>query len=100
MAVLGLTDGQDVTLVAGGQGGFHVWLSYAVSGASGMHGLEREAHRVSDGAVVSRYPDGVDIGAPDDSGWWHAPSQIPMFMCPRPVGSPVVHQPIRLGVRL
>ncbi len=96
-----VTDGQDTTLVEGAQGGFHVWLSYAVRGmAPATVTLERTAHRVSDGAVVLVYRGDVDIGAPDDSGWWTAPSPIPMFMCPSPIGLSIVDVPIELTLRL
>ena len=60
-----LADGQDVTLVEGAQGGFHVWMQYAVRGLpAGTVTLERSAHRVSDGAVVLVYRGDVDLGAP------------------------------------
>jgi hypothetical protein len=70
-------DGQDVTLVAGAQGGFHVWMSYQLD-HTGEAILERTAHRVSDGA----------------------PAQpLPMFMCPAPVGISVIDQPIEYELR-
>lgn len=95
-----LTDGQDATLVEGAQGGFHVWLSYAVRGVTGSFTLERDAHRVSDGAVVLRYRGPMDVGAPADDGWWSAPSPIPMFMCPTPIGISIVDEPIDFELRL
>jgi len=101
MSLLMLADGQDATLVAGAQGGFHVWLQYAVRGLpAGTVTLERTAHRASDGAVVLVYRGDVDIGAPDATGWWTAPSPIPMFMCPSPIGLSVVDVPIELTLRL
>jgi hypothetical protein len=100
MSVLMLTDGQDATLVAGAQGGFHVWLSYAVRGAAGSFTLERDARRVSDGAVVLRYRGPIDVGAPDGDGWWTVPSPIPMFMCPTPIGISIVDEPIAFSLRL
>jgi hypothetical protein len=101
MSVLMLQDGQDATLVAGGQGGFHIWLRYAVHGLGGQSvTLERTAHRVSDDAVVLRDRGPVDIGAPDADGWWTAPSPIPMFMCPTPIGISVIDVPIALELRL
>jgi len=101
MAVLTLTDGQDDTLVEGAQGGFHVWMQYAVRGmAPATVTLERSARRASDGAVVLVYRGDVDIGAPDATGWWTAPSPIPMFMCPSPIGISVVDTPIDFTLRL
>jgi hypothetical protein len=100
MSVLMLTDGQDATLVEGAQGGFHVWLAYAVRGAAGSFTLERRADRVSDGAVVLRYRGDVDVGAAGASGWWTAPAPIPMFMCPTPIGVSIVDQPIAYTLRL
>jgi hypothetical protein len=101
MAVLMLADGQDDTLVEGAQGGFHVWMQYAVRDlAPSTVTLERSAHRASDGAVVLVYRGDVDIGAPDATGWWTAPSPIPMFMCPSPIGISVIDTPIDFTLRL
>src|SRR6185295_10466116 len=44
--------GQVVDLIAGAQGGFHVWINVKVFGAEGDLGLEREATKVSDGTLV------------------------------------------------
>src|SRR3954451_15194409 len=80
-------DGQDVTLVAGAQGGYHVWLGYQMTPApSGEVQLERMAHRVSDGALVLRFDTTIDQES--------APL-VPMFMCPVPVGLPILDQPIQ-----
>jgi hypothetical protein len=81
-------DGQDVTLVAGAQGGYHVWLAYQMTPPQGMTGeltLSRLAYRVSDEALVLRFETTIDDN----------PSPLPMFMCPVPVGLPVLDQPIR-----
>jgi hypothetical protein len=92
MALLGADglpyqDGEDVTLVAGAQGGYHVWLGYRMMpppSPSGELQLERTAERASDGALVLRtqttlQPDG---------------ELLPMFMCPAPVGLPVIDRAI------
>jgi hypothetical protein len=101
MTVLTLTDGQDDTLVEGAQGGFHVWMQYAVRDLpAGTYTLERSAHRASDGAVVLVFRGDVDIGAPAADGWWTAPAPIPMFMCPSPIGISVVDVPIDFTLRL
>jgi hypothetical protein len=79
-------DGQDVTLVAGAQGGYHVWLDWRMTPApAGELQLERRAHRVSDGALVLRYDTSVDE---------NSATLVPMFMCPAPVGLPILDQPI------
>jgi hypothetical protein len=96
-----LEDGQDVPLVAGAQGGFHVWLQYSVRDLPpGTVRLERTAHRVADGAVVLRYLGDSDVGEPDADGWFTAPAPIPMFMCPTPIGVSVVDQPIAFALRV
>jgi len=101
MTVLTLTDGQDDTLVEGAQGGFHVWMQYAVRDlAAGTYTLERTAHRASDGAVVLVFRGDVDVGVPAADGWWSAPAPIPMFMCPSPIGISVVDVPIDFTLRL
>lgn len=101
MSLLMLADGQDATLVEGAQGGFHIWLQYAVHGLSASTvTLERTAHRASDDAVVLVYRGDVDVGDPAADGWWTAPSPIPMFMCPSPIGISVVDVPIELTLRL
>jgi len=91
-----LTDGQDVTLVAGAQGGFHVWLTWRATdmGADELV-LERTAHRVSDGQLVLRSSTSLWPDAPGADGWVAAPMPLPMFMCPSPVGLSVIDVPIR-----
>jgi hypothetical protein len=81
-------DGQDVTLVAGAQGGFHVWMSYLMMPApSGGASLTRTAHLASDGTLILRTMSDVTLEA--------APSMpLPMFMCPAPVGISVLDVPI------
>ena len=81
-----LVDGQDVTLVAGAQGGFHVWLRYAYDGPAAAATLTRTAHRLSDDALVLRSSADVTVGPLSDP--------LPMFMCPSPIGISVVDTPI------
>lgn len=97
-----LVDGQDVTLVEGAQGGFHVWLAYRVRGvaAGSTIELDREAFRVPDGTVVLRFDGEADVGAPDADGWYTAPAPIPMFMCPTPIGVSIVGVPIRYELQV
>ena len=101
LTIDGYVDGQDVTLVEGAQGGFHVWMQYDVRDlAPSTVTLERTATRASDGAVVLVYRGDVDIGAPGADGTWTAPAPIPMFMCPAPIGITVVDTPIDFRLRL
>jgi hypothetical protein len=82
--------GQDVTLVAGAQGGFHVWLSYVMTPPrSGAMTLERTAYREVDGKLVLRSTGEIE---PDGE-------PLPMFMCPAPVGLSVLDQPIEYRLR-
>jgi hypothetical protein len=82
------TDGQDVTLVAGAQGGFHVWMSYLMMPApTGDAALQRTANLASDGTLILRTMSDVTLA--------DAPSMpLPMFMCPAPVGLSVLDIPI------
>lgn len=95
-----LVDGQDVPLVAGAQGGFHVWLELRLRDlGAGAVTLERSAHRVSDGAVVLRYDSPLQVGPAGPDGWWQA-AEFPMFMCPTPIGISIVDVPIAYQLRL
>jgi hypothetical protein len=99
-ALVPLSDGQDVTMVAGAQGGFHVWLAYRLHDVpAGTFTLERDAERVSDGAVVLRYRGDVAV-TPDGDGWFTPDGPIPMFMCPTPIGISIVGEPIAYQLRL
>ena len=89
-----LVDGQDVTMIAGAQGGFHVWLAWRVRGAPAGHlVVERDANRVSDGTPVLRYRGDADVTLGAD-GWQTPAGPTPMFMCPPPIGVAVVGEPI------
>lgn len=80
-------DGTDVELAPGAQGGFHVWTAPRFRGAAGTLYLDREARRVSDGALMlraSRLVIDVPIDAMTD--WWKEREAVPSFMCPAPVG--------------
>jgi hypothetical protein len=95
-----LDDGQAVTLVAGAQGGFHVWLAYRLRDVSaGTFILERDATRVSDGAVVLRYRGDVAV-TPDGDGSFTPDGPVPMFMCPTPIGLSILGVPVAYRLRL
>ena len=82
-----LTDGEDVELIGGAQGGFHFWTGYRLRGFMGEVRVERSARRVRDGALVLRAPTQV-FEVPEDAmeGWWERPEAVASFMCPAPVG--------------
>src|SRR5262245_18134658 len=75
--------GGDQTLVAGAQGGFHVWLKYRISGMTPqMVRVHRGARRVSDDRLLLTTDGVLDIGAPSSAGYWELPTAVPSFMCP------------------
>jgi hypothetical protein len=96
-----VADGADAELVAGAQGGFHVWVNVRVHGAAGALGLVREARRVEDGELVLL---GLEqpLEVPEDAmtDWWESPRAVPSFMCPTPIGIGIVDRPIRITVQL
>jgi hypothetical protein len=101
-----VADGDDVPLVSGSQGGFHVWTGLRVRGASGTLHLEREARRVSDGELVLRAST-VVMELPDQAmaDWWERPDgdsgdALPSFMCPTPIGLRVRDEPLRLRAQV
>jgi hypothetical protein len=91
-----LTDGQEVELVPGSQGGFHVWLRVRASGlAPGPVTVQRIARRTLDEKLVLRATDRRELDLSADGGWMELTTAIPSFMCPTPVGVSVVGEPVR-----
>ena len=77
---------EDVTLVAGAQGGFHVWLAFQMAPSlTGDATLERTAHRRADDQLILRTKGEIALDSSE---------ALPMFMCPAPVGISVIDQPI------
>lgn len=98
---LPLTDGQNVTLVEGAQGGFHVWMRFRAHDVPvGAMTVERTAHRLADDQLVLRSMMDMTVGAPDSAGDWAPIDPLPMFMCPSPIGLSVVDQPIVFRIAL
>lgn len=91
----------DVTLVPGGQGGFHVWMKYRVTGA-GAETLDiaYTARRVSDDRLILTNMRRQDLAAPGSEGYWESPVAIPAFMCPSPIGIAVQDQPLRFKLEV
>lgn len=96
-----LGDGSDAPLIAGAQGGFHVWVGIEVSGVSGPIALDRDARRVEDDALVLRAIRQV-VEVPEDAMEmpWQKPVAVPSFMCPTPIGLQVYDREIELAVRM
>ncbi len=99
-------DGADLPLIAGSQGGFHVWTGLRIQGAAGMLRLEREARRVSDDKLVllaSTLALDVPEAAPGE--WWQRPDgedlrALPSFMCPTPIGISVRDETLILRAQI
>lgn len=90
-----LTDGQDVRLEPGAQGGFHVWVTFRMSHrAGGSMDLERRAHRLDDDKLVLRTRARIDLAEAGADGWSESAAPLPMFMCPSPIGLSVIDRPI------
>jgi hypothetical protein len=86
----------DVTLVPGGQGGFHVWVKYRITGAGAETvPLNYTARRTVDERLILKNSIMVELGAPGSEGFWESPVPIPAFMCPSPLGVSVQDQPLR-----
>jgi hypothetical protein len=85
----------DITMVPGGQGGFHVWVKYRVTGAGAETVLiNYNARRVSDGRLILKNNISAALGAPGGEGYWESPVPIPAFMCPSPIAVVVQDQPL------
>jgi hypothetical protein len=96
-----LADGDEVELIPGSQGGFHVWIGMELLGAEGRLRIERQARRVSDDALVLRASTQT-LEVPSDAmiDWWRKPDALPSFMCPSPIGIQVFDQEIDFAVQL
>ncbi len=96
-----VVDGDEVELIPGSQGGFHVWLNVRVHGAAGALYVERDARRVVDDALVLRgLPQPIEVPGDAMEGWWESPEAGPAFMCPSPLGIQVFDEEIEYTVRL
>ena len=95
-----LVDDQQVQLVPGAQGGFHVWVLYRTQGLTGRVQVFRIAERLPpDGSPRQRVlTTSGFLTIPTDS--WQTPDPIPSFMCPTPIGVSVLSAPIEISVRI
>ena len=91
----------DVSLIAGAQGGFHVWTKYRVTGGpTGTVHVAYTIRRASDDRLILTAQRQQDIGPPGDAGYWELPTAMPAFMCPSPVGVQVQDLPMRLDLQI
>jgi|GEM_PF-2501530 len=96
-----LTDGQDVELRPGAQGGFHVWINPELRGMSGDLFVEREARRESDGQLVLAATRNLLVVPEEaENDFWHDERGAAAFMCPAPVGIQIYDTPLRITVRI
>lgn len=96
-----LEDFDEVDLISGAQGGFHIWTTFRVQGAAGPLYLRREARQVEDGTLVLKaLPIRIDV--PDDAmdDWWVEADAMASFMCPPPVGVTIYDKELALTAQL
>jgi hypothetical protein len=97
-----VSEGADVPLAAGAQGGFHVYVNVRLDADGAQRVgpapvLNRSARRVSDGTLVSRSRQRVELGASASApGSFESLFSIPLFLCPTPVGVEVAGQLLEL----
>jgi hypothetical protein len=99
-----LTDGQDVTLVPGAQGGFHVYLNVRVEEKSmnADHALyiDRKARRIDTDQLVSQNRQLASfIPAEQDEALYETEKPMLMFLCPAPIGIQVNDQTLTVKVQ-
>ena len=96
-----LTDGQDVELRPGAQGGFHVWINLELRGMSGDLYVEREARRESDGQLVLAATRNLLVVPEEaETTFWHDDRGAAAFMCPAPVGIQIYDTRLRITARI
>ncbi|MSP58991.1 MAG: hypothetical protein EXR72_01395 [Myxococcales bacterium] len=96
-----LSDGEEVKLEPGAQGGFHVWMKFRAHDVPpGDLTMLRTARRLTDNKLVLKSSGAQKMGAPGDDGLWELPAAVPMFMCPSPIGLSVVDLPIVFSIVL
>ena len=91
----------DQPLVAGAQGGFHVWVKWKVEGMAPQQvHVDRKVMRTKDGALILTTTQAIEVGSPESDGWWTLPAAQPSFMCPTPVGISVEDQEVKFDLTL
>ncbi len=97
-----LSDGQQVELAPGAQGGFHVWLLYRVGGNTQEQQVrvDRIADRIAPDNTTERVLTASGVQDLPAQPLWQLPMPQPSFMCPTPIGVSVLDAPVQLDVRL
>ncbi len=96
---VGLEDGQEVTLVPGAQGGFHMFVNVRLGFEETVEEhitLERTARKVADNKLVSKANSRVDLVPSSEDGYHDSDRPMLMFLCPSPVGISVLDGPLVL----
>lgn len=96
-----LQEGQDVPLVPGAQGGFHVYLNVRIEEASmpadrSLY-IDRRARREDNDKLVSQNRQRITfVEGPE--GYFDSEASMLMFLCPAPIGIKVNDQPLVVRV--
>ncbi|MBK6683296.1 MAG: hypothetical protein IPG45_02400 [Deltaproteobacteria bacterium] len=98
-----ITDGQELMLEPGAQGGFHVFVNVrldqeGVSAVGDFPIISREARRVATGQLVSKAQHKVRLTAGGAN--FDTEKSIPLFLCPTPIGIPVADEMLELKVEV
>lgn len=94
-AFVPLSDGDDLELISGAQGGFHVELAARVDGMAGEVEVERIARRSDTQVLVARSEFSSEVLS---SGLLER--SIPVFLCPAPAGVNVADETLDLTYRI
>jgi hypothetical protein len=101
LGFVAIADGDEVELVAGAQGGFHIWTTLRATGVAGPVYLQREARRVDDGTLILRAQQlYLEVPLEAMEVWWQRDEASPSFMCPTPIGVKVFDVEITLSAQL
>jgi hypothetical protein len=86
--------GSESTLVAGAQGGFHLWLSLRLTHAAlGDVKVKHTIRKESDGTLFSTAERTLTVTAPGPGGYWESDPAWPGFLCPSPIGIDILGVP-------
>lgn len=99
-----VSNGGDILLHPGAQGGFHIYVHVRLDNESlarmeGQPLLERTARVVQNGLLASRASNRVNMMIPSSTdGFSELEQSIPLFLCPTPVDVTVANEPILLEI--
>lgn len=93
---------EEARLIAGSQGGFHLLLTMRLRGfvAGKEVKVSRSARRAEDGALVSRYDYRTNLAPMADEGVTALEREVPMFLCPAPIGVSVADTLLEVKVEI